>query len=43
MLLEEDIAKAGRHAELLEVVGKHGDSAADFIWRNKKFWRAVLH
>jgi len=35
MLLEEDIAKTARHAELLEVVGKHGDSAADFIWRNK--------
>jgi len=36
MLLEEDIAKTGRHAELLGVVGKHGDSAADFIWRNKE-------
>jgi hypothetical protein len=36
MLLEEDIAKTGRHAELLGVVSKHGDGAADFIWRNKE-------
>jgi len=35
MLMEEDIAKTGSHAQLLEVVGKHGDGAADFIWRNK--------
>jgi hypothetical protein len=35
MLLEDDIAKAGRSTELLGVIGKHGDGAAEFIWRNK--------
>jgi hypothetical protein len=35
MMLEGDLAKAGRHAELLGVVARHGDRAADFIWRNK--------
>ncbi len=29
------LAKAGREVELLEVVGKYGDRAADFIWRHK--------
>ena len=35
MLLDGDLAQAGRHAELLEVVGRRGDAAADFLWRNK--------
>ena len=30
-----DLARIGRTPELLEVVGKYGDRAADFIWRNK--------
>lgn len=29
------LAKIGRTPELLEVVAKYGDRAADFIWRNK--------
>lgn len=29
------LTKIGRTPELLEVVGKHGDRAADFVWRNK--------
>jgi hypothetical protein len=35
MMLEGDLAQAGRHAELLGVVARHGDRAADFIWRHK--------
>lgn len=36
-MLAEDgqLAKIGRTPELLEVVAKYGDRAADFIWRNK--------
>lgn len=30
-----DLAKIGRTSELLEVVARYGDQAADFIWRNK--------
>jgi hypothetical protein len=29
------LAKIGRTPELLGVIGKYGDDAADFIWRNK--------
>jgi hypothetical protein len=29
------VLAAKRHAELLEVVGRRGDAAADFLWRNK--------
>jgi len=35
MLLEDDLAKTGRHAELLGVVGTHGNRAANFLWENK--------
>jgi hypothetical protein len=36
-MLAEDgqLAKIGQTPELLEVVAKYGDRAADFIWRNK--------
>ncbi len=36
-MLAEDgqLAQIGQTPELLEVVAKHGDRAADFIWRNK--------
>jgi hypothetical protein len=36
VMLAEDgqLAKIGETPELLEVVAKHGDRAADFIWRN---------
>lgn len=30
-----DLAKIGRTSELLEVVAKHGDRAANFIWEKK--------
>jgi hypothetical protein len=29
------LAKMGREVEVLEVIGKYGDRAADFIWRHK--------
>jgi hypothetical protein len=32
---EGQLAKIGRTSELLEVVAKYGDRAADFVWRNK--------
>src|SRR5579883_1913169 len=35
MLLEGDLAKAGRHAELLDVVAAHGERAVGFLWENK--------
>jgi len=36
MMLEEgELAKIGRTEALLEAVGKHGDRAMDFVWRNK--------
>ena len=36
MLADEgQLAKIGQTPELLEVVAKYGDRAADFIWRNK--------
>lgn len=36
-MLAEDgqLARIGRTEELLEVVGKYGDKAADFVWRHK--------
>lgn len=30
-----DLARIGRTSELLEVVGRYGDRAADFIWKHK--------
>ena len=36
MMAEGELAKTGRAAELLEVIGKYGDPAMDFIWRNKE-------
>jgi hypothetical protein len=35
MNTDGELAKIGRTPELLDVVGKYGDRAADFIWRNK--------
>lgn len=35
MLNEGDLAKIGRTNELFDVVGKYGDKAMDFVWRNK--------
>jgi len=30
-----DLAKVGRTPEMFDVIAKHGDRAANFIWRNK--------
>jgi hypothetical protein len=30
-----DLSKIGRTKELLDVVGKYGDAAMDFVWKNK--------
>jgi len=36
MMLEEgELAELGRTQSLLRTVGKHGDRAMDFVWRNK--------
>jgi hypothetical protein len=35
MLMEGELASAGRHPELLGVVAKHGDRAVNFLWQNK--------
>jgi hypothetical protein len=35
MLLDGELAGVGRHPEVLGVVSRHGDRAADFIWKNK--------
>jgi len=35
MVLEGDLAQVGQHPELLEVIGKHGNAAMEFIWSNK--------
>jgi hypothetical protein len=35
MLDEGEWAKIGRTSELLSVVGKYGDSAMNFVWKNK--------
>jgi hypothetical protein len=36
MMVEDgSLGRIGRSAELLEVVGRYGDKALDFIWRNK--------
>ncbi len=35
MLMDGELANAGRHPELLGVVAKHGDPAVNFLWRNK--------
>jgi hypothetical protein len=35
MAEEGALEKIGRTSELLEVIGKHGQAACDFIWRNK--------
>ena len=36
MLMEKEVAEVGRHPELLAVVGKHGERAVAFLWREKK-------
>lgn len=35
MVLEGDLAKAGKNAEVLDVIAKYGNPAADFVWENK--------
>jgi len=35
MLMEGELANAGRHPEVLGVVAKHGDAAMNFLWQNK--------
>ena len=35
MLMDGELANAGRHPELLGVVAKHGDGAVNFLWQNK--------
>jgi hypothetical protein len=35
MLMDGELAQAGRHPELLGVVAKHGDRAVNFLWHNK--------
>jgi hypothetical protein len=35
MLLDGELANAGRHPELLGVVAKHGDGAVNSLWQNK--------
>ena len=34
MLLDGELDQAGRHPEVLGVIGKHGDGAVDFLWRH---------
>jgi hypothetical protein len=36
MLLDGELANAGRHPELLGVVAKHGDPAVNFLWQHKE-------
>jgi NADH:ubiquinone oxidoreductase subunit K len=35
MLMDGEIANAGRHPELLETVAKHGDGAVNFLWQHR--------
>jgi hypothetical protein len=35
MLMDGELANAGRHPELLGVVAKHGDPAVNWLWKNK--------
>ena len=35
MLMDGELAQVGRHPEVLGVVGRYGDRAANFIWENK--------
>jgi len=36
MMQEEgELAKIGKTTELFDVIGKYGDKAADFVWKNK--------
>jgi hypothetical protein len=35
MMADGELAKIGRTEELLEVIGKYGDPAMNFVWRNK--------
>jgi hypothetical protein len=35
MMADGELAAIGRTPELFEVIAKHGDAAADFVWRNK--------
>lgn len=35
MVLEGELAKTGQHPELLAVVARYGDRAAEFVWQNK--------
>lgn len=35
MVMEGDLGKLARSEELLDVIGKYGDRAAEFVWQNK--------
>ncbi len=35
MLLEGELAQAGKHPELMEVIAKYGERGVDFLWTNK--------
>ena len=35
MVMEGDLGKVARSEELLEVIGKYGNRAAEFVWENK--------
>jgi hypothetical protein len=35
MLMDGEPSNAGHHPELLGFVGKHGDTAVNFLWQNK--------
>jgi len=35
LMADGDLAKIGRTPELLEVIARYGDRAADFVWKNK--------
>jgi hypothetical protein len=35
MLMDGELANAGRHPEVLGVIAKHGDTAVNFLWQNK--------
>lgn len=35
MMLEGELAQAGKHPELMEMVAKYGEKSVDFLWQNK--------
>jgi len=39
LMADGDLARIGRTPEVLEVIAKYGDRAADFVWKNKGRWR----